>query len=98
LTIVVQNNVRDNNKFIDFISKHGKENVDIRLFNNPDKKIINHFAVMDESGYRFEIDDKKMKAVANFGDKKVTDKLYKIFDYLYQHSEGILPVVSVAQS
>ncbi|QWR78677.1 hypothetical protein [Candidatus Magnetomonas plexicatena] len=92
LTIVVETDVREDepiNKFVEFLSKSDKKNIDIRLFNISEKKGINHFAVMDESGYRFEIDEKKMKAIANFGDKKMTDKLYKIFDYLCKNSESI---------
>lgn len=40
----------------------------------------NHFAVMDNDGFRFETDHKKCKAIANFNDSKTAKKLIAAFD------------------
>lgn len=41
---------------------------------------INHFAIMDDKAYRFELDHDKSIAVANFSDKNTVAKLDAIFD------------------
>ncbi len=42
----------------------------------------NHFAVMDSSAFRYELDHDKKSAVANFGDQKNSGKLKEFFDKL----------------
>lgn len=41
---------------------------------------VEHFAVMDNDGYRFEFDHDNTKAVANFNEPKVAKNLLKVFD------------------
>jgi len=43
---------------------------------------VNHFAVMDSSAFRYELDHDKKSAVANFGDQKNSNKLKQFFDKL----------------
>ena len=43
---------------------------------------VNHFAVMDSSAFRYELDHDKKSAVANFGDRKNSSKLKHFFDKL----------------
>ena len=43
---------------------------------------VNHFAVMDSSAFRYELDHDKKSAVANFGDQKNSGKLKRFFDTL----------------
>lgn len=43
---------------------------------------VNHFAVMDSSAYRYELDHNKKSAIANFGDQKNSSKLKQFFDEL----------------
>lgn len=50
----------------------------------------NHFAVMDNKAFRFELDHAKTKAIANFGDFKNAIKLVGIFDRISANSPSIL--------
>ena len=43
---------------------------------------VNHFAVMDSSAFRYELDHDKKSAVANFGDQENSGKLREFFDKL----------------
>jgi hypothetical protein len=43
----------------------------------------NHFAVMDNDGYRFEFDHDNTKAVANFNEPKVAKHLLTVFEQAY---------------
>ena len=51
---------------------------------------IHHFAVMDRSAFRFELDQETRKAIANFGDKKGAENLADIFEKIVLKSEKVL--------
>lgn len=53
-------------------------------------KRFNHFAVMDRSGFRFEIDRKKRSGVANFGDPESGETLAEIFDRIVDVSRQVV--------
>ena len=44
----------------------------------------NHFAVMDNDGYRFEFDHQNTKAVANFNEPEVAKELLSAFDSAFK--------------
>lgn len=52
-----------------------------------------HFLVADSTGYRIEVDDKNVKAFANFNEEKVASRLEKAFDKLKLRGKEI-PVFS----
>lgn len=52
---------------------------------------VNHFAVMDSSAFRYELDHDKKSAVANFGDQKNSSKLKEFFDKLIDSYSTELP-------
>lgn len=61
---------------------HGK--VEIRnAIGSYAKDDANHFAVMDNDGFRFELDHDKCKALANFNEVKTAKKLVQIFDQAF---------------
>ncbi|GEM_PF-1724538 len=47
-----------------------------------DQLRIPHFLATDALAYRFELDDEKVKAVANFGDFRTAKRLFEVFDRL----------------
>ena len=53
---------------------------------------INHFAVMDTSAFRFELDHEKKSAVANFGDSMNSTKLQVFFDKLVDEYSVPVPI------
>lgn len=80
-------------KFLcDIISDHeinGKIEVwDARIGTS---KITNHFAVIDNSAFRYELDENKKKAIANFGDSKNAENLVCIFENIIKKSKKVYP-------
>lgn len=53
---------------------------------------VNHFAVMDSSAFRYELDHDKKSAVANFGDQKNSGKLKEFFDKLIADYSTKIPI------
>lgn len=53
-------------------------------------KGLNHFAVMDKSGFRFETDSRKRRGIANFGDLESGETLAEIFDLIVAKSRHVL--------
>lgn len=68
---------------------HGKVIVQQAAGGYADGK-AHHFAVMDNDGYRFELEHDTCKAIANFNEPKVAKDLMKAFDAACQlsHSKG----------
>lgn len=50
---------------------------------------LNHFAVMDDKAFRYELNHDQKEAVANFGDKKSAKKLSELFNFLIKSAEKI---------
>lgn len=50
----------------------------------------NHFAVIDEAAFRYELDEDKKKAVANFGDSVNAENLVNIFENTIKKSKKVL--------
>jgi hypothetical protein len=50
----------------------------------------NHFAVMDDKAFRFEIDHDSTRAVANFGDQANASRLVAVFDKITKDYSPIL--------
>lgn len=44
----------------------------------------NHFAVMDNDGYRFELQHENCQAVANFNEPRVAKNLLSVFDQAFE--------------
>lgn len=55
--------------------------------------VNNHFAVIDEEAFRFEIDENTRKAIGNFGDKDSAAKLAIIFEKIIGQSKKIYPKI-----
>jgi hypothetical protein len=49
-----------------------------------------HFAVADDKMYRLEEDIEKFRAVCNFNDKEVVQKLSKLFDEIYSDPHSVI--------
>lgn len=64
------------------------------------KDDTNHFAVMDNDGFRFELDHDNCKAVANFNEPKTAKKLITAFDEAFKISREnfITPLFELNQS
>lgn len=65
---------------------HGKVEV-VNASGSYAENDANHFAVMDNDGYRFEFDHEKCKAVANFNEPKVAKDLISAFDKAFELSK-----------
>jgi hypothetical protein len=48
---------------------------------------VEHFAVMDKSGFRYELDDENKKAIANFNEPKTASNFIKAFDLAFELAE-----------
>jgi len=44
-----------------------------------------HFAIMDEKGFRYEIDHDKCNAIASFNEPETAQKMATIFDFVFDH-------------
>lgn len=96
LSIVVQKNLDSGKEhpLIKEIKSANLENqVDIRtVSDNSDYNGLNsHFLVADNSAYRLEIDEEKIRAIANFNDSKMSSRLNGVFDVLYKNAT-IIPI------
>jgi hypothetical protein len=76
------------------------EGLEIRVLPKPIAKKVNvNFAVMDNTGYRFERDKSKPVAVAAFGKAEFPEKLKEFFDALWEMSNPVkLQSLAAAES
>jgi hypothetical protein len=84
----------DNSAFIQSILNDDQGKGSITIWNASEsekyKAVNNHFAVMDDKAFRFEIDHTSTKAIANFGDPVNAKRLVAIFDNISANSSLIL--------
>ena len=78
------------NKFSDLILKSRKGSVLI----TKDRVEHPHFILVGKSSYRFEIDDRSTKAVANFNDSDIGAFLYDMYDGLLPKAEPIQQIAA----
>ncbi|MHB8562388.1 MAG: hypothetical protein ACYDDA_00305 [Acidiferrobacteraceae bacterium] len=70
-----------------------KGTVEIRKVSERNMPLKHHFMVLDESGYRLELDHEKTKAIANFGDSDFASKLATVFDdILFKNGSPVLKI------
>jgi hypothetical protein len=50
---------------------------------------MNHFAIMDKSAFRYELNHDRSEAIANFGDSQAAMTLYEFFNYIIKNSKRI---------
>ena len=81
-----------NSKFIQSIVNDEQKKGHIILWRANEKysDFNNHFAVMDDKAFRFELDHANTKAIANFGDAANAEKLVTIFDRISKNSLLVL--------
>lgn len=53
------------------------------------KDTVNHFAVMDRQAFRYEIDHKQKKALANFGDQESANDLRDMFSKILETAKPV---------
>jgi hypothetical protein len=68
---------------------HLPDNFQMRLATGEYAKSDRHFAVMDQRGYRYEIDHDKCKAFANFNEPDVANKLAMSFDEAFASANPV---------
>lgn len=69
---------------------------ELKRLNGEQAKINNHFMVMDDTAYRFELDHNPCRAQANFGDSKTAQALADLFDNFLLPAATALNVESAA--
>ena len=55
------------------------------------RSIPNHFAVLDATAFRYELDERTKRAIANFGDSENAENLVGIFDSIIEKSKKVYP-------
>jgi hypothetical protein len=82
----------NNSTLIQTILNDDQKKGSLKIWNASEKypDFKNHFAVMDDKAFRFEIDHVTTKAIANFGDFANAKKLVGIFDKISENSASIL--------
>jgi len=83
------------NKFIESSKSHGS--IEIRnAVGSYAKDDVNHFAVMDNDGFRYETDHVECKAVANFYEPKISKKLVDTFDLAFSFAKTPLLLIKAS--
>lgn len=70
----------------------------LRIWDASSQPKKNHFAVMDQSAYRYELDHGLRTAIANFGNTENAQELHKDFEEITRRAELVYPFYSFACS
>lgn len=95
IRIVVEDEVSDavilDNVFVKSVldTENKEGNLKINRLASDNSKQFNHFALMDNKAFRFELDHQTKKAIAYFKEQESANKLTQLFDHLFNHSTPI---------